>query len=123
MTVSPACHVLPAVPARMANGFPDRGSNLARLEPDSLGHFLFLEPAQDCAAYIPNPHKAVVLPAAAWRARRDRRPFNKAKSRTFPFHQVNNISHFGFSGSLSRKQELMENDYAKTGKRLWQHGG
>jgi hypothetical protein len=112
----------------VTRGSSPLGGNLARLEPDSPGHFLFLEQAHDLAAHGSQPNEAAVFsPAVSTGAAINRRrhgPTLPAESRPLPFPVVNHVGHSSLSvGSSSRKCELMESDYAEKYKVLWKTGG
>ena len=110
--------------SRVTSALPPRhGGNLARPNQIRTGHFLFQSP-DHIGGGIPDPYEAEAasLRPASGRARRQNRPLIPAKSRTFPFPQVNDISHSVFLSFSSRTRELMENGLHAKCKRLWQKG-
>jgi hypothetical protein len=99
--------------------FPAYGGNLARPDSTRTGHFSF-QPLQQISGSFTDPNEAVFLPvyAAPWRAgRHNRRSACPAESRTsFPFHQVNHLTHSALLSSTSRKREHRRSPFHEIGK-------
>jgi hypothetical protein len=88
----------PAHAPQHASAFSPRGRNLARHHSSLPGHLLFPEQAHDLAAHLSNANEAAVLPpVASTGAAIDRRHAtaapSTAKSRPFPFPQINHVTH------------------------------